>query len=63
MKAIKRNDGLYDIYTEIGFIGTVMEYQLKKAEKILEKDKYGISFYTKLYYEECISKEKSLWIK
>lgn len=56
MKSIKRDDGLYDIYTEVGFIGTVMEYQLEKAEKILEKDKYGIGFYTKLYYEKGISR-------
>lgn len=53
MKSFKRDDGLYDVYTEVGFIGTVMEHQLEKAEKILEKDKYGISFYTKLYYEKC----------
>ena len=49
MKVIKRNDGLYDVYTEVGFIGTVMEYQLEKARQILDKDKYGISFYNKLY--------------
>ena len=49
MKVIKRTDGLYDVYTEVGFIGTVMEYQLEKAEKILTKDKYGIGFYNKLY--------------
>lgn len=49
MKAIKRSDGLYDIYTETGFIGTVMGNQLEKAERILQKDIYGRNFYDKLY--------------
>ena len=49
MKAIKRNDGLYDVYTEAGFIGVVAECQLEKAEKILSKDIYGRNFYEKLY--------------
>lgn len=48
MKVIKRKDGLYDIYTEAGFIGTVMKDQLNKAEKILQADKYGKGFYNKL---------------
>lgn len=48
MKVIKRDDGLYDVYTEAGFIGTVMECQLERARQILEKDMYGINFYKKL---------------
>lgn len=48
MKTIKRDDGLYDIYTKAGFIGTVMECQLERARQILEKDMYGINFYKKL---------------
>ncbi len=49
MKTIKRIDGLYDLYTEAGFIGTVAECQLEKAERILQKDIYGRNFYNKLY--------------
>jgi hypothetical protein len=48
-KAIKREDGLYSVYTEVGFIGTVMENQLEKAEIILKRDKYGRNFYNQLY--------------
>ena len=48
MKTIKRDDGLYDIYTKAGFIGTVMECQLERTRQILENDMYGINFYKKL---------------
>ena len=49
MKAIKRDDGLYDVCTEAGFIETVMKYQLERARRIVAKDMYGINFYKKLY--------------
>jgi hypothetical protein len=48
MTITKREDGLYDISTDAGYIGTVMKSQLEKAERILKQDMYGRNFYTYL---------------
>ena len=48
MTVTKREDNLFDISTETGYIGAVMESQLEKAEQILKRDKWGRRFYTLL---------------
>lgn len=48
IKVKEKENGLYEVSTEHGFIGTVLEKQLERAKEILEIDPYGDNFYQRL---------------